>query len=436
MSKKSQIAIFLIFALIFVVAFFYFTFSETKAKEESIKFDLKKIKGDNIVKKTKEYKSYFQICLDSVSQKAVAISGLQGGFIYFDDIGGYHMTYKGSIVGIDSYISNFTLYRTSLIDGTPEILVNSFYLAEVPKEKGNLTHINYSDSTDSKLLFYNKSISDDIGRFVVENYADCIENISELKSINYTDYSTDINKNNIKVDFSENDVFVNLKFPMNIRSESSIVNFEDITSIVSVPYREILKISEDMLRLKYLNRSLNFSDILENITLEDTQSDYISNLIFIEANFDTNPINDSKKFLAFIINNSNFVLGKPFMYQFGYLNNAPKITKITKSFPLEEFSPAGDYNTTFNLVVEENIPSEFEIFYTDNQPFDNSYLNPGGQRIEQNYITFNEYVNGDNYIKFNGGILEVKTNETIGDTELFIGDDEIKRRYILNFDVN
>ena len=270
MFKKSQIAIFLIFALIFVVAFFYFTFSETKAKEESIKFDLKKIKDDNIVKKTKEYKSYFQICLDSVSQKAVAISGLQGGFIYFDDIGGYHKIFGGSINTEE--IEDFEIYRNSLIEpGQEKVLVNSFYEIDVPKEKGNLTHVNHSAQPDSpKILFYNKSISDDIKRFVVKNYADCIENISQLKNIDYLNYSTNISKENIKVDFSDNDVFVKLNFPLNIKSESSIAYFEDITSIINVPYREILKISKNMLNRKRLNRSLNFSEILENITLEET----------------------------------------------------------------------------------------------------------------------------------------------------------------------
>ena len=437
MSKKSQIAIFLIFALIFVVAFFYFTFSETKAKEESIKFDLKKIKDDNIVKKTKEYKSYFQICLDSVSQKAVAISGLQGGFIYFDDIGGYHKIFGGSI-NPDPHITNFTLYRNSLISQEDlKVLVNSFYTVEVPKWNRNLTHTNYSDSLSStNLLFYNKSVSDDIKRFIEENYVSCIEDISELKNIDYLNYSTNISGDDIEVDFSDNDVFVKLSFPLNIKSESSITHLEDITSIVNVPYKEILDISRSMLREKQHNRSLSFSNILESEVLRNTHSNYISSLIFIEGDLPT-PDNSSQKILAFIINNSNFVLGKPFMYQFGYINDAPKITKIVKtsSSPIEKFSPFGDYNNSFELNVSENTPEKFTIYYSDNQPFDNIY-NLSGTIVKQNYFNFNEYLNEDNYIKFDNGILEVKINQTIGNQRLDIGDDEVKKTYILNFKVN
>ena len=150
------------------------------------------------------------------------------------------------------------------------------------------------------------------------------------------------------------------------------------------------------------------------------ESNYISSLIFIEGNLynpNDQPINESKKILAFIINNSNFVLGKPFMYQFGYINNAPKITKIVKTSPPlspNEFYPTGDYNNSFELPVSENTPEEFTIYYSDNQPYDNSYILPDGITIiKQNYFGFTDITIGtDNHIKFEDGILKVKINDS------------------------
>ena len=430
MNRKSQIMLFLIFSVIFVVIFFYFTFSQTEAKEEKLDLNSKVTKKSNLDREIKELKSYFQICLDMVFQKAIFLSGFQGGFISFEGIDGRHM-YFDNYIDFSSVnekpIDNFDIYISNI--GASSVLINSFYFLEVPKENSKLFHKN---SSGDDILYYNKSITDDIKGYISNNYLSCLENISSIRGIENVNYSNVVLNESINISFAKNEVIADLEFPLFFISEkeNSSIFFENIISIIEIPYKSFLDLTEKVLTEKSLNRSLNFSDILELESIESSSTNSFQSLDFYEVDvyFEEDM---SQKLLAFK-NDNLTIFGKPFIYQFGYYNSAPYITSINLSSTNSITKPEIQ-GENIDIFFKEDEEFEYDIYFYDKQVADINYT-IGTTQVSQIFIEFNDFNQGDNYIRVSpSGELNLKLNTEVFDRELVISDGEAKNTYLIDF---
>ena len=138
----------------------------------------------------------------------------------------------------------------------------------------------------------------------------------------------------------------------------------------------------------------------------------------------------SQKLLAFK-NDNLTIFGKPFIYQFGYYNSAPYITSINLSSGSIK-DPEIEENDIV-IFFREDEEFEYDIYFYDKQVADINYT-IGTTQVSQIFIEFNDFNQGDNYIRVSpSGELNLKLNTEVFDRELVISDGEAKNTYLIDF---
>jgi hypothetical protein len=363
LNNKSQISIFLLFAVIIVISMIYIIFSSSDFEKKETEKIINELQVKNKNQKTLKVKSYFQTCLDDVSKKGVYLLGLQGGYIYFDDISKYTRTNT-----ISTDLSELGIEDKFLteINFSKKVLYNSFYIWDTIPIKGVSTLPNLSDPTKN-YIFYNKSSTDDLTRYIVKNFDICLKN--KNKNFNTSEnYNQNLTNESIKIDFTDNEVNVEVKFSLLISNENSKENifFEVLKSQVSVPYKSFRNLIHKSLKIIGKNRSKTFKESFNEV-LSTSNINSFFNLSIKTAKFLDTP---EKKIFIYAIYSKNIKLfGRPFIYQFLYLNQAPTIKSITLTRP-DSF----DKDTKeIILNVKKNIKKTYTIKLIDRQIPDNFY---------------------------------------------------------------
>jgi len=247
-EKKSQITIFLVFALILVIGTVYIisTGSESKITEE-LKSESESEQIALIVKGT------IESCLSRTFKTAILKSGYLGAFIYNDS--------KDKAI----YINTFSDYtseedRKKINLNENRTLIHAQEIVYTPLK--NKRHI-VRKVTGEEVIVYNRSISDDIERYVSENLFNCINQtkfeIEKKIKIEFLNQSNDIVEDlkdvnpSSKVYFRDDSTLIEIKLPVNIKyvnSTKSIAYFDSLSSNINLPYDDYLEISRKLLNKK------------------------------------------------------------------------------------------------------------------------------------------------------------------------------------------
>ncbi len=183
MNKRSQISIFIIFAIIILLGFITSTYLSLNSQKEDIKDTLDEITDQNIQKELSMLKNLFQSCLDMTLKKAILISAYKGGFIYDDT-----NTNSDATKFVNTFASFYSPSELSKIDAyEPKTLIPNFFCSP---QTNNICEKNFT-SQNEIILFYNKSIEDDIKKYINYHFMSCIENENfknqTILDITYTD---------------------------------------------------------------------------------------------------------------------------------------------------------------------------------------------------------------------------------------------------------
>jgi hypothetical protein len=177
--KNAQIGIFIILAIIIVIGMISMIFFSFEFKEDIIEENIQDTKDDNLQNKLAILKNTFISCLEINLKKALLLSAYKGGFIYTNN--DYESSYLNEV---SSKYTDDDFKKINLLDR--KTLVHNFFCS--PK---------LDSSCKIKLLgketiIYNKSIGDEIKKYIELNFLSCI------------DFEEFEKRNKLKVDFTDN----------------------------------------------------------------------------------------------------------------------------------------------------------------------------------------------------------------------------------------
>lgn len=487
LSKKGQIAIFLIIGVIIIsLLVFLFSFDANEKKDEvhSEKKQSTAASGGND-NKLSFLKDNIDFCLKKQLIRATIISGARGGFIYD----------KG-----EDYIGNvWNLYDNRFLTNV-DISVNELKEAMVFSN----TDLNYTGIESNGP--HSHSIKEDFEKYILVNFLDCID-FDGLKEKGYTLYydeysiksngnrdgnkfffdgifgnegddvetyvggkrfigeidktdaqtnktvvifnsQTQINSNmisitgvkseiDVNVVFNDESIIAKLDFPITIEFGGYKSSYKDSSATLNVRFKNLHKLATLLIKEKYFdNRSMDITDPIVITKLINGSIgpglSYFSNMdksnISIEK-FDVITQGDHIGRIYSIVDYDFKILGDPYKFNFGYVNHAPMIIENDIS------STGGIYENgaVIYYMSPNGIPVNFDLrkFTVDPQNSDNlAYI--GANQFY--FIPQQTHLKYADFILEESGLVTYSANSAeIFSTDVTATDGEMEKKFNIKF---
>lgn len=191
------------------------------------------------------------------------------------------------------------------------------------------------------------------------------QSLSNLSVINLN------NKFKINVTFNIQDISAEVFYPVRVSNQDFSTSYENSKVTLNVRYLALLKeLSKKIVNYKYNNnKSVNYLDgsMIEKVL---SSSDYFRTVGFDNLEFRTRYIlddEDHKQYVYSIIDDDSMILGRPFVFNFGYENIAPYInfTSLDLGFDVDYSEGA------IVMVASKNVPITYDLW---NESFDEQII--------------------------------------------------------------
>ncbi len=247
LNKKAQITIFVILGIVLLILvglFLYITKSISMDQTD----DTSVIYG-TLSTPPAQVTELIESCANDILSEALVKVGVGGGYIYPSEQGFFA-------------IDNFPWMANS-VDMFPGsgTLIPYWY------------HLKSSNDCSNCVFEYNMpllegasstSIQSQLEDYVVENIDSCINDFSVFTDSGLYEI-TKMGDTTAKVTFSEINTWINLEYPIEIKSESSVITSKDFVSVVDLDMRRVYDLAFEILIETELSPS---TDLFEYFTLE------------------------------------------------------------------------------------------------------------------------------------------------------------------------
>ena len=376
--KKSQLSIFIVFAVIFMAGsfFVYQLKEENRAKSPSLDSSDFNQRYNIVLKR-------FESCLEKHTINSLVSLGYGGGFIY-------NTTNDNNLEKYLVTKQNPQLYDFKRLEQINDLILIPRFLVHIQRDL-------FFPKIDSSLIFnydnenttiYNKSIKDEIKRYLNLNYLNCISSKELEKDLFYT---LKIDSNILEIlDFKRDENFYYVQtekiqniesLVLNLNSPISPVNkTEELDNFFLVFNRE--EVDKFLLE----DQSLLESYIVDESKKIDFEVDFSNNLVLVstKSNFEiTDEITGSKK----EINKISFKINLPILEYVNIIQKFLKIRMVDKSSSLEDetilrsilknYENKDDIELLKSIVKTDNNSSIYKIYsLKDNRHklLDSSYI--------------------------------------------------------------
>ncbi len=407
-SSKSQIAIFIIIAIIIIILFiFLITYSFDKEKPSSVTHQTITLPA---------IKENVDSCLERQLKRALIIAGMQGGFIYKQNAEYYlpsslpDDSYNSDF--LDNFEININKFNSTLVHSHHQVYspyeaidTENFYYKHSIKEDfekfildefvacidlkeyenegfeviyddflGEFVDVNtfehYVLAKDMTAQLDDKIRIKNEGRYIFGNVTEIDDEIVKIQfsSRDLSSFSTgsaasaieivNLNKSiNVDVNFYEDYVSADLNFPVKVLSNGENVNtYQRATTRANVRFKQLLELSKFLLDKKTQLRSLDYFNISKVNELFGSEHSFNSinfdDLRFLKRVVENTE--DSKKFVYSFIDYDSKILGNPYVFNFGYDNQAPYLD-------LESIEHIKTETGTIVYVVSKNQPVDINL---------------------------------------------------------------------------
>ena len=229
-------------------------------------------------------------------------------------------------------------------------------------------------------------------------------------------------KINLEIIFEDEKVTADLSFPVVLTTNEGDFKYDNSVVSVDVRFRKLLEMSKILLNKKNINKSLNYfneSDVFKSLE----EYDYVTNTNFKDFEFFVTIINDTdeyKRYVYSIIDKDSRILGNPYVFNFGYENEAPRIN-------LSELGIKGISNYSALFIVSKNTLFELNLqsYTSDPQIVDNYF----------SYYVEDEYhgLDADYSLTADGNLSFIGHRETKFVYDVVVSDGETKRSHSIVF---
>lgn len=402
-NKRSQITIFIILGLIVLFLLLFLISTSFSQKEDDVlKTKENLIDPDLKIIPLKENVDY---CLERELRRTLMIAGIRGGFIY--DRGEYYfptgfvkeygqellsnmeinLNAMKTLVHFheDIYTPglNYTtaLYSHTIENDFEEFMLEEFmdcislddyedqgyeiiyedYQGEIQFLNNDLMKVDDMDAeigdkvriTLSNYHYFGDVVAFDDQNFTVVQFPpDTFKGVTipqEFDEIPVVNFNNSVS---LDVIFKEEEVAVDLFFPIKIKKDGDITSYQNAYNSVNVRFVKLLELSNSLLVEKKLNRQYDFfsktdlNKALINPYLKNTD---LENLDFKKTVY--NDTDENKKFIYEFVDHDSKIYGKPFIFRFGYENNAPEIdlTKLGSTYISDDIMVLTSVNNRVTL---------------------------------------------------------------------------------------
>lgn len=177
-------------------------------------------------------------------------------------------------------------------------------------------------------------------------------------------------KSKVNISFLDESVTAKLDFPVSLKNNEGVFTYDHSTIDIGVRFNLFLKLSNFLLSKKSMNKSIDLSDESELSELIN-EFDYFKENSFDGISIERTVINESqehKKYVYSFIDSKNKIMGNPYVFNFGYENEAPQID-------ISRLQDNGITQEGVLFVISKNQKVEFDLkkLTSDKQAIDNYY---------------------------------------------------------------